>query len=149
MSSFVYTENPETNDYSFKEVTSNFVCLPETSGNFVIVKNDTGFTLEKNGVVTIEELKSESFQVSSPCLIVAEIKIDSIARHCEASSYLEITGEAFPGGAPSGASLSERLNCDSLTSYASVSHVLNEPGVYSVAYHCDCGVCKSKVYLIS
>ena len=58
MSSFVYTENPETNDYSFKEVTSNFVCLPETSGNFVIVKNDTGFTLEKNGVVTIEELKS-------------------------------------------------------------------------------------------
>ena len=143
MSSFVYTENPETNDYSFKEVTSNFVCLPETSGNFVIIKNDTGFTLEKNGVVTIEELtKSESFQVSSPCLIVAEIKIDSIARHCEASSYLEITGEAFPGGAVT-------VNCDSLTSYASVSHVLNEPGVYSVAYHCDCGACKSKVYLIS
>ena len=139
MSSFVYTENPETNDYSFKEVTSNFVCLPETSGNFVIVKNDTGFTLEKNGVVTIEELKSESFQVSSPCLIVAEIKIDSIARHCEASSYLEITGESF----------TETIKCDSLTSYASVSHVLNEPGVYSVAYHCDCGVCKSRVYLIS
>lgn len=143
MSSFVYTENPETNDYSFKEVTSNFVCLPETSGNFVIIKNDTGFTLEKNGVVTIEELtKSESFETSSPCLIVAEIKIDSIARHCEASSYLEITGEAFPGGAVT-------VNCDSLTSYASVSHVLNEPGVYSVAYHCDCGVCKSRVYLIS
>ena len=142
MSSFVYTENPETNDYSFKEVTSNFVCLPETSGNFVIIKNDTGFTLEKNGVVTIEELKSGSFQVSSPCLIMAEIKIDSIARHCEASSYLEITGEVFPGGAVT-------VNCDSLTSYASVSHVLNEPGVYSVAYHCDCGVCKSRVYLIS
>ena len=143
MSSFVYTENPETNDYSFKEVTSNFVCLPETSGNFVIIKNDTGFTLEKNGVVTIEELtKSESFETSSPCLIMAEIKIDSIARHCEASSYLEITGEAFPGGAVT-------VNCDSLTSYASVSHVLNEPGVYSVAYHCDCGACKSKVYLIS
>lgn len=141
MSSFVYTENPETNDYSFKEVTSNFVCLPETSGNFVIVKNDTGFTLEKNGVVTIEELKSESFQVSSPCLIMAEIKIDSIARHCEASSYLEITGEVSLG--------TTIIKCDSLTSYASVSHVLNEPGVYSVAYHCDCGACKSRVYLIS
>lgn len=141
MSSFVYTENPETNDYSFKEVTSNFVCLPETSGNFVIVKNDTGFTLEKNGVVTIEELKSESFQVSSPCLIMAEIKIDSIARHCEASSYLEITG-----GVSLGTTI---ITCDSLTSYASVSRVLNEPGVYSVAYHCDCGTCKSKVYLIS
>lgn len=141
MSSFVYTENPETNDYSFKEVTSNFVCLPETSGNFVIIKNDTGYTLEKNGVVTIEELKSESFQVSSPCLIVAEIKIDSIARHCEASSYLEITGGVSLG--------TTTIKCDSLTSYASVSHVLNEPGVYSVAYHCDCGACKSKVYLIS
>ena len=141
MSSFVYTENPETNDYSFKEVTSNFVCLPETSGNFVIIKNDTGFTLEKNGVVTIEELKSESFQVSSPCLIVAEIKIDSIARHCEASSYLEITGGVSLG--------TTTIKCDSLTSYASVSHVLNEPGVYSVAYHCDCGACKSRVYLIS
>ena len=142
MSSFVYTENPETNDYSFKEVTSNFVCLPETSGNFVIIKNDTGFTLEKNGVVTIEELtKSESFETSSPCLIVAEIKIDSIARHCEASSYLEITGEVSLG--------TTTIKCDSLTSYASVSHVLNEPGVYSVAYHCDCGACKSKVYLIS
>ena len=142
MSSFVYTENPETNDYSFKEVTSNFVCLPETSGNFVIIKNDTGFTLEKNGVVTIEELtKSESFETSSPCLIMAEIKIDSIARHCEASSYLEITGEVSLG--------TTTIKCDSLTSYASVSHVLNEPGVYSVAYHCDCGACKSKVYLIS
>ena len=142
MSSFVYTENPETNDYSFKEVTSNFVCLPETSGNFVIIKNDTGFTLEKNGVVTIEELtKSESFETSSPCLIVAEIKIDSIARHCEASSYLEITGEVSLG--------TTTIKCDSLTSYASVSHVLNEPGVYSVAYHCDCGACKSRVYLIS
>ena len=141
MSSFVYTENPETNDYSFKEVTSNFVCLPETSGNFVIIKNDTGFTLEKNGVVTIEELKSESFQVSSPCLIMAEIKIDSIARHCEASSYLEITGGVSLG--------TTTIKCDSLTSYASVSHVLNEPGVYSVAYHCDCGACKSRVYLIS
>lgn len=142
MSSFVYTENPETNDYSFKEVTSNFVCLPETSGNFVIIKNDTGFTLEKNGVVTIEELtKSESFETSSPCLIVAEIKIDSIARHCEASSYLEITGGVSLG--------TTTIKCDSLTSYASVSHVLNEPGVYNIAYHCDCGACKSKVYLIS
>lgn len=139
MSSFVYTENPETNDYSFKEVTSNFVCLPETSGNFVIVKNDTGFTLEKNGVVTIEELKSGSFQVSSPCLIMAEITISNIATHCETSSYLEITRESF----------SETIKCDSLTSHTSVSHVLNEPGVYNIAYHCDCGACKSKVYLIS
>ena len=141
MSAFVYTENPETNDYSFKEVESNFVCLPETDGNYVIVKNDSGYSLQKNGVVTVESVNSaETIDISRPCLLVVEIAIGNLATHCEFETFIEL---CFESGSVT------RIPCASLTSNASFTHVISEMGETRITYHCGCGFCESKMYIIS